>query len=90
MGVLIPATTAAQFSEPFSVEPGVKKGLIASGLAGVETATLQVKLSDGTWKDTTSVMTATEPEIRVEANTREPIYRVSKSATAGAAFVDSL
>lgn len=90
MGLLIPANTAASVSEPFGVEPGVKKGLIASGLAGSETATLQVKLSNGTWANTTSVMTATEPEITVEANTREPIYRVSKSATAGAAFVDSI
>ncbi len=90
MGVLIPATTAEAFSQPFGVEPPVKKGLIASGLAGAETAVVQVKLSNGTWVDTPDVMTATAPVVRIEANTREFIFRVRKAATAGAAFVDSI
>lgn len=90
MGVLIPATTAEAFSEPFGVEPGVKKGLIAVGLAGAEVATVQIKASNGSWVDTTSIMTATQPDLRVEANTREFVYRVHKDATAGAAFIDSI
>jgi len=90
MGVIITAQTAAAVSEPFYVEPGVAKGFISIGLAGAEEVILQYKASSGSWVPTSSKMTATAPDIRVESTTLEPVYRWSKPVTAAAVFVDSI
>lgn len=90
MGVIITAQTAAAVSEPFYVELGAKKGFISVGLAGAEEVTLQYKASSGAWVNTSSKMTATAPDVRVEATTLEPVYRWSKPITGSAVFVDSI
>jgi len=90
MGVLITAQTTAAFSEPFYVEPGVKKGFISVGLAGSEEVTLQYKASSGAWVNTSSKMTYANPDIMVESTTLEPVYRWSKPPTSAAVFVDSI
>lgn len=88
MGVLIASTTAAKESDPFEVQPGTFRGIVAKGLAGAERVILQVRLSDGTWQDTATALTATDTTATIQAQSLGSSYRVRKEATAGAAFVD--
>lgn len=88
MGVLIHATTAEKASEWFGLPPGVERGVIASGLAGAETAKLQVRMSDGTIADSGNACTATAPSITVKVANQSDSYRVLKSATVAAVPVD--
>lgn len=92
MGVLISSTTAEATSEPFGVEPGTIKGLMAVGLAGDEAVQIQIKNSDGVWRSAGAdqTMTVDNPTRTIHAQTRQPIYRVYKPVTAGAVFVDSI
>jgi len=88
MGVLIHATTAEKASDWFGLPPGVERGIIASGLAGVETAKLQVRMSDGTIADTGDECIATSPTMTIKASNQSDSYRVLKSPTAAAVLVD--
>lgn len=88
MGVLIHATTAEKASDWFGLAPGVERAVIASGLAGSETAKLQVRMSDGTIADTGDSCTATAPSMTIRAANQSDSYRVLKSATVAEVLVD--
>lgn len=86
--VLINAQTAAFTSNPFKVIYGRKPSLKAVGLAGAEVVTLQKevdgKFSDAVGATGVTTLTATAPDITIEA---DGIYRVTKGSSAGAVTV---
>jgi hypothetical protein len=88
MGVLIHATTAEKASDWFGLQPGADRAIIAPGLAGAETAKLQVRMSDGSVVDTGDSCTATVPSMTITAANQSDSYRVLKSATVGSVLVD--
>jgi hypothetical protein len=91
MKVLLAATTSAGDSEEFEVANNQRPATFtAPGLAGSETATIQKKASDGNFYDSyqdgvRQEITATHTETTVYG---AGYYRVHKSATASAVFVD--
>lgn len=86
---IIPKTTAAATSNPFRVIAGMPVAVRAFGLAGAETAKIQISRGDGTetYDDITEssgTMTSTEPQTSIVAG---GLFRVVKTATASAAGV---
>ena len=79
-------TTAATVSNPFNVRGDENLSVVASGLAGVEEAVVQIY--DGVdfvdLTDASATMTATEPSTQITAG---GLYRIRKDATVGEAGV---
>jgi len=88
MGAIIEATTAAKASQPFVVQRGDTVGVKAYGLAGAETAVIQVLGSNNVWQDvlgTSGTLTATAYQSTINAS---GTYRVSKAETFALSGVD--
>lgn len=81
--MIIESKTQAEVSNPFRVTAGESVSVKAWGLAGGETVTIQIERGDGEFQDVLDgVLTATAYQQRIIS---EGLYRLSKSATAGAA-----
>lgn len=87
MRVIISAQTATATSNSFRVSKNEVITVISKGLAGAETATIQIGNGDATFSDVveaSAVMTAAAPHTTINAIGD---YRVVKSVTAGLASV---
>lgn len=87
--ILAPATDAGN-STAFSVDYDNPTTVIVTGLAGVETATLQLTTDQATWTDATYI-DGTTIEATATVNNflivGPGVYRIAKSATAGSVGV---
>lgn len=87
MSIMIQATTAAKISNPFRVLADKPVSVVAFGLAGAETAVIQIATDGQNFedvKDSSATMTATENQTSI---IKGGLYRISKSATAAPAGV---
>ena len=82
---LISSQTAAATSSGFQREEGQSATVFATALAGTETVTISISHDGGTtFVNTGYALTATEPAAHLDG---PGIFRMSKSATAGACAV---
>lgn len=82
---VILATTSAAVSNPFRVNGDKPVAVRAFGLAGAETVVIQIDRGDGQFQDildSSGTLTATAYQAKI---TCEGLYRLSKTATVGAA-----
>lgn len=87
MRLIITAQASAATSNSFRVDRNEIVSVVSKGLAGAETATIQISNGDSTFSDiaeTRAIMTATLPHTTICA---VGDYRVVKSATVGLASV---